>query len=195
MIKLIIFDLGGVFYDNADVTPAISSDLGISVEQFLRYAKLSGLKEFSCGKISADQFWKRFHAVSGIKVLDELWGKHFKPILKEETYTLIQKLKAKFTVVAGSNTIEPHYEIMRNRRDFEIFDRVYASNIIGYSKPDPAFYKEILKAEKTNPIEAAFIDDTEANVLSARELGIKAIHYKDDIEIEKLFDEIILQAL
>lgn len=195
MTKLVIFDLGGVFYNDADVTPKISKELGISKEQFIKYAKLSGLNELSCGKISAVEFWKRFQDVSGIRVTEELWGKYFKPSLKKETYDLIQKLKTKYRVVAGTNTIEPHYKIMQNREDLEVFDRIYASNIIGYSKPDQAFYITILKAEGASPAETAFIDDTKANVLSARELGIKAIHFNDGADIEKILKEIIDQAL
>ena len=46
-------------------------------------------------------------------------------------------------------------------------------------KPDPAIYHLALARFGLEPHEAVFIDDNEANVLAARALGIRSIHFKD----------------
>jgi putative hydrolase of the HAD superfamily len=62
---------------------------------------------------------------------------------------------------------------------YAIFDAVFASNKIGLSKPDPEFYRYILKNEGVKPEDTFFVDDTEVNVLSAERIGIRAILFKD----------------
>ncbi|AKI98208.1 hypothetical protein IX53_02240 [Kosmotoga pacifica] len=190
-MKLIIFDLGGVFYSDADVTPKISVELGIERGLFLEYAIRSGLNELSCGLITANDFWHRFEKVSGMHVSEELWGKLFNPSINEDVHNLIINLRKRYRVVAGTNTIAPHYEIMLERGDLTVFDCVYASNIIGNAKPDQEFFRKILNAEKIAPNEAVFIDDTEVNVRSADGLGIKAIHFRDGIELDRLLNRLI----
>ena len=77
-------------------------------------------------------------------------------------------------MVAGTNTIEPHYRAHLRRGDYEVFDAVYASNRMGLAKPDPAFYTFILEREGCEPREAVFVDDMEVNVEAAAKLGIEA---------------------
>jgi len=49
---------------------------------------------------------------------------------------------------------------------------------MGISKPNPDFYRYILKEEGVKPEEAVFVDDTEENIIAARNIGIKSILFK-----------------
>lgn len=64
----------------------------------------------------------------------------------------------------------------------QLFDRfrdIVVSGDEKLVKPDPAIYHLSLARFGLEPHEAVFIDDNEANVLAARALGIRSIHFKD----------------
>ena len=61
----------------------------------------------------------------------------------------------------------------------DIFDEVYASNLMGISKPDPDFYWHILNKEGIKPENTIFVDDTEENIISAQKIGINSILFTD----------------
>ena len=66
-----------------------------------------------------------------------------------------------------------------DRGDYALFDRVYASHLMGWAKPSPEFWKVILKEEQRRPDETVFIDDFSENIEAARSVGINAVHYRD----------------
>jgi putative hydrolase of the HAD superfamily len=59
----------------------------------------------------------------------------------------------------------------------KLFDREFYSCRLGHAKPDSAYFRSILSQLTLPPDRALFIDDVEANVVSARELGIPSIHF------------------
>jgi putative hydrolase of the HAD superfamily len=60
-------------------------------------------------------------------------------------------------------------------------------------KPDPAFYQILIDKYDLVPSECVFLDDLEANLAGARELGIHTIRVKDHeqaaAELEKLLED------
>ncbi|HYP45479.1 MAG TPA: HAD-IA family hydrolase, partial [Propionibacteriaceae bacterium] len=56
----------------------------------------------------------------------------------------------------------------------EIFDEEFYSCDLGLAKPDPLYFTTILSRLGVAPEEVLFVDDTEVNVVSARELGLHA---------------------
>ncbi|WP_375426269.1 HAD family hydrolase [uncultured Friedmanniella sp.] len=56
----------------------------------------------------------------------------------------------------------------------ELFEAQFYSCEMGLAKPDPAYFHHVLDALGLQPEEALFMDDTEANVQSAAQLGIRA---------------------
>ena len=63
----------------------------------------------------------------------------------------------------------------------EIFEVVVDSGFVGCRKPDREIYELTLKRlGGTDPKQCLFIDDTEVNCDAARELGMSAVHYRDD---------------
>ena len=178
MIKtLYIFDMGGVLCCNFNDIPVISNYLGITEENFFVYAG-KNFRELMNGKINSNEFWVRFSLRYGKKVKEELFGKFFNPGIIQETKDMIEQLKSISRVVCGTNTIDSHYYYLLNQGSYEIFDEVYTSTLMGISKPDPDFYRYILKKEGVMPEEAVFVDDTEENVIAAQNIGIKSILFK-----------------
>jgi glucose-1-phosphatase len=177
-VMLYIFDMGGVVVHNNDVFPDVLSYLNITQEEFLTFAG-ENLEKLYNGKVSTDEFWARFSSRYGREVKEELFGKFFHPSIDQEVMALISQLKAGSRVVCGTNTFDPHYDYHLSLGHYAIFDAVFASNKIGLSKPDPEFYRYVLKNEGVNPENTFFVDDEEANVLSAKSLGINATLFTD----------------
>lgn len=170
--------MGGVLCCDFNNIPIISNYLGITEENFFVYAD-KDFRKLLEGKINSNEFWLRFSLRYGKKVKEELFGKYFNPGIIQETKDIIKQLKSSSRVICGTNTIDSHYYYLLNRGDYDIFDEVYASNLMGISKPDPDFYRYILKEEGIKPEEAIFVDDREENIITAQNIGIKSILFKN----------------
>jgi putative hydrolase of the HAD superfamily len=63
----------------------------------------------------------------------------------------------------------------------EIFEVVVDSGFVGMRKPDRQIYDLTLeRLGAPSPEECLFIDDTDVNCDAARELGMSAVHYRDN---------------
>ena len=178
METLYVFDMGGVLCCDFNDIPVISDYLGITEENFFIYSG-ENFKELLDGKINSKEFWARFSLSYGKKVKEELFGKFFNPGIIRETKDIIEQLKSNSRVVCGTNTIDSHYYYLLSQGAYDIFDEVYASNLMGISKPDPDFYRHILNKEGIKPENTVFIDDTEENITSAQKIGINSILFTD----------------
>ena len=167
------------------------------------------------GKINTEQFWHKFNlrigtlqraALNGVikignkvmisknsnfidvpQIETDLFRLYFHPVVNQKTVELIQELKKKHRVVCGTNTIQSHWENHMERGDYSFFNQTYASNKIGFAKPDPHFYELILEAEQTSPEQAFFTDDKPENVAAAAKLGIYSEVFKSAEELTNLW--------
>jgi putative hydrolase of the HAD superfamily len=178
MKTLYIFDMGGVLCCDFNDILVISDYLGITEENFF-FCAGENFRELLDGKINSNEFWVRFSLRYGKKVKEELFGKFFNPGINQGTKDIIEQLKSNSRVVCGTNTIDSHYYYLLNQGSYDIFDEVYASNLMGISKPDPEFYRYILNKEGINPENTVFVDDTEENIISAQKIGINSILFTD----------------
>ncbi|MFA6507130.1 MAG: HAD family phosphatase [Treponemataceae bacterium] len=191
-MKLFIFDMGGVVTGNVFCVPEMASHLGIDVTAFFRGAgsdpdvshtspyNLGDLAEIMKGTITPATFWLRFNERTGLTVTEDLWGTFFQPVRDEGTYALIAALRKRgYRVVCGTNSLHAHYEIHRKRSEYSCFDAIYASHRMGVIKPDPAFWRLILRTESCAPQDAFFVDDHEENVLAAEALGLRVHRFVD----------------
>ena len=65
--------------------------------------------------------------------------------------------------------------VMRDQRGYiNWFDRQFYSCELGVAKPDPAYYRAILTELGLEPGAVLFIDDNEANIAGAAEVGLRA---------------------
>ena len=185
-MKVFIFDMGGVVVHNVSIIPEMAKALGISPDDFYRFAgsdphaththpyHTGDLAEFMKGTITTKQFWDKFSKRSGLTVKEDLWYTHFKPDLDTNTVQVIRDLKkAGYRVVCGTNTLEAHYRYHLEHDEYEPFDKVYASDAMGIIKPDPEFWKYIIKEEQVKPEEAFFTDDYKENTDAAQKLGLR----------------------
>jgi putative hydrolase of the HAD superfamily len=65
----------------------------------------------------------------------------------------------------------------------EIFEVVVDSGFVGMRKPDREIYDLTLeRMGGPEPSDCLFIDDTDVNCDAARELGMSAVHYRDNAQ-------------
>ncbi len=196
MIDLFIFDMGGVIIRNYNVAQKLSKYLVSDIDIIHNYDKNASeaLFRHSEGKITEEQFWKEFSESTNIKIPEyknTLLGKFFTPTLDESTINIIKELKNKGKrVVCGTNVIDSHYNIHQKLKQYDIFDKVYASNLMHIAKPKVEFFKQICKEENVEFDKVFFTDDVQKNVDSALSCGIKAFLYTDAIQLKKQLDSL-----
>ncbi|QEN08080.1 HAD family phosphatase [Oceanispirochaeta crateris] len=186
MTKLFIFDMGGVLVRRFDILPSIASLMGLELESLVSNIS-DDLIPLMEGKLSSFDFWKRFTHKSGIIPPEKmnLMIDLYEPFLDGNTEKLIRRIKRFCPVVCGTNTISEHYEYHLKKGDYQVFDTVYASHLMGVAKPKPAFYQWILDREKVNPEEVVFADDLPENIEAARTLGIHSFLFTEADVFEK----------
>lgn len=62
----------------------------------------------------------------------------------------------------------------------ELFEVVVDSGFVGFRKPSPEIYELTLKEMGVAAAETLFIDDMDINCDAARDLGMQAVHFRDN---------------
>jgi putative hydrolase of the HAD superfamily len=75
--------------------------------------------------------------------------------------------------------------LRKNFRWLERFDCLVFSSEVGLIKPDLEIYRHSLRALQAEAEETLFIDDREANVQAAGQLGIIALQYRSTAQLSK----------
>jgi putative hydrolase of the HAD superfamily len=197
MIKAIVSDFGGVL-----TTPlmqsflAVQDEIGISVEQFGQAMKTildrdgsHPLFEMEVGAITEEQFLAKL----GEALEPELGHKpelhRFREIYfealdpNEPIIDLMRELKARpLRMALLTNNVKEWEPLWRTMLPVdEIFEFVVDSAFVGCRKPDREIYDIVLErlGDGLEPENLLFIDDIEHNVTAARDLGWKAVHYRE----------------
>lgn len=193
MSYLFVFDIGGVVLESANILPQICERLNVSREVLDKQSSL--MEAMERGLISSEEFWMIYcERVQCTTVSQNYWKTLFNPVVRKDTAQLVSRIKkAGFRVVAGTNTIDVHYQAHIEHGDYELFDAVYASNLIHCVKPRPSFFYHILEndsgAESFDKM--IFVDDSPDNVAAAVKLGMHGILFTDAESVQKKIEKII----
>lgn len=183
MIKLILFDLGGVVVklpehkyfeylsDINNVSPYLAERVLISSAALLE-----------SGKIRLYEFQRAMGKEFGIPSNKISWLSFFKKnaSLDWRTVEIVKDLKRNYKIAFLSNIDKGRYDYMLKHilnRVLYLFDYKFASFKLGIVKPSPLVYKKVLKAMHLRPSEVIFIDNNLDNVLGARSVGIKSLQF------------------
>jgi len=215
MIKLIIFDAGGVLYTGSQKI------VDEAIRKFLKKHGINDLKKsnkvwskieklVSIGKISLREAHERWLKGVGLsKALadewaevdrKEIWGKFKKtPGINK----LLKKLKKKYILTVLSDTIESKQEKIEKMKivgvNHKFFDEIFTSHDLGTCKPSKKAFYAPLKKFNVKPKETLFIGDACDELKGAKKIGLATIGFNcrcGDYNIKTL-DEIpkILQKL
>jgi putative hydrolase of the HAD superfamily len=186
---IFLFDMGGVVSNSTNLTN-ICKELNLSESQYYSFQQDSAGRNtyqlLSKGVINVEYYWRNFSKNSNIEIKIDYFKKFYKPILNESVVSIIQKLKDKNNrVVCGTNTIESHFEEHVRLGNYDFFDTVYSSHLMGVEKPVPDFFTKIIAAEQVLACGVFFIDDNRMNIEAAKKIGIKTQVFVSVESLEK----------
>ncbi|MFF4380708.1 HAD family hydrolase [Kitasatospora sp. NPDC001547] len=100
------------------------------------------------------------------------------PRVDQDVVSLLTRVREVATVALVSNATTRLESDLARQGLADLADAVVNSSRIGVAKPDPRVY--LIAAERVGaPVHRClFVDDTEANVIAAREVGMAALHYR-----------------
>jgi len=209
MVKLIIFDAGGVLYTGSDeiVDEAVrkflqkhgTHDFKKSDKIWSKIEKLA-----SIGKISVREAHERWLEGVGLSrdLVDEWTETDKKEIWAKFRRTLginklLSKLKKKYILVVLSDTIDTKLEKIKKMEivgvNHKIFDEIFTSHDLGTYKPSKRSFYTVLKKFDVKPKEAVFVSDSCDELKGAKKIGLLTIGFNcggGDHNIRRL-DEIL----
>ncbi len=198
-IRNILFDLGGVILDiNVQATLKSFYELGFPAElmQYPHSMNTDLFFRYETGKLDADEFRNEIRKVTGAefsdKAFDKAWTDMLLRIPRERT-DLLNLLAKKYNLYMLSNTSSLHVPVFEKMYQesagisiHEVFKKIYYSHEIGYHKPDAEAWKYVMRDAGIKPGETLFLDDSIQNIKASLELGFRAIHIHEKINLLNL---------
>lgn len=187
MIKLIIFDVGGVILHFND---RIYKNI-ISKKFKINYRALSNvidpiLFDMDVGKASMTYLEKTMKTKFHLSKNDLAWNSTYQRIAKVDPkmIALIRRLSKKYEIAMLTNTCRSRYVYALHKFiDKDLFDGRFASCYLGMRKPDARIFKYVLRIMNCKASESIFIDNMRTNVLGANKVGICGITFKSSSQL------------
>jgi glucose-1-phosphatase len=183
-IELVIFDLGRVLvdFDFKKVIRGLKRHSPLSEAAIEHYFQSTPLWDaFERGLIAPELFFRdlcdhlQLEGLS-FKKFAPLWNKIFSE--KTDTVEILRQLRRSYKIALLSNINVMHWEHVLNEHAFmKWFDHPVASYAVGHRKPDPEIFHCVLDLAKAAPAQAIFIDDIDAHVQAALNIGIRAYQF------------------
>lgn len=196
MMKALFFDLGNVFvsFDWGRAVRSLSEVSTVwpyAIEDTLTRSKLAS--SFEQGRISPSVFFSGLQEEIQCQLPDDdirrIWSDIFQPI--ERNISMLRELRKRHFLGLISNTNPTHIEWIRRQYGFlDLFDRLTFSYDVGVLKPEAPIY-DAARGE-FDPADIWFVDDMEANVQGARQLGWHASHLKPTMLLTEVLPDGVL---
>ncbi len=199
--KHIIFDLGNVLLP-IDFNAPVKAFKSIGLTDFDRlYGEIQQTNLFNLletGKIPEADFCDEMRRISGLnwtdKQIDDAWSTIILDF-RASTFAMLEQLAESHVLYLLSNTNSIHFTHY-NQQIIDrfhpgglnaYFKKAYYSHELGMRKPDSNIFEAVLQDAALTPQDCLFIDDNEANIISAKALGFNVHHHKPKEKIENLF--------
>ena len=187
MIKIIIFDFGGVIIiidQKEAVRRFVSLGLYNAEKALDPYTQTGIFGDLEAGKITDGEFRVEFSKLVGRDVSWEEcqygWLGYRKELPRRNIEILKQLRKEGFRLILLSNT-NPYMMSWAESNDFDgeghplsyYFDASYKSYEVKVMKPDERFFQHVLQQEHILPSETLFVDDGPRNIAVAAQMGLR----------------------
>lgn len=200
MIKNILFDFGGVFYDlDFSKTSDAFKALGFSDfdNQFTQYQADTLFQQLETGTISPEVFFGKIQSLLPAPVTHEQIRDAWNALLlgyRSTSLAYLAELKKEYQLFLLSNTNQIHYDYFTAQLLEQtpypslesFFTKAYYSQQVGLRKPDIEVFEHILKDAGIKAEETLFIDDSYTNFPNAEKLGMKIYLLKPGMLIEDI---------
>lgn len=185
---IFMFDMGGVVA-NSSCMKNICNELGISEYEYRKFqldsTGCNTYKQLSVGSITTDDYWKNFSMNSKKKITQDYLKDFYNPVICNSVLLQIKKLKKKYRIICGTNTIKSHFEVHSQFGNYDIFDFVYSSHSLGVLKPNRNFFNQVIEAENVLPHNIFFVDDRQENIESAKKIGMNTHLFTSNKNLNK----------
>ena len=191
-IRALIFDIGGVIV-RSDARRALGDLADGSLHSPAEVVQLIRTdprwQDWQEGRIAPREWHAHLSARLGMTTsfarFCEIWNRAIDPapILSGEFFS---GLSAHYKLALLSNTDPIH--VAHQEATFSFFrffpTRVYSCSV-GLTKPHPGIYRRVLDASGIHASESVYIDDVEAYVLSARQVGMRGIVFSGPEQLKE----------
>jgi len=187
--KALLFDLGNVL---------LPIDLSLTYQAFSQFSTSFSSAEIQ-SKINNEGLWLSYEAglltdeefrdllrdKLDLDCSNEEFDHAFSVLLLDfpsNIYSFLEDLNANFDLYLLSNTSVIHSRIFLNiplgpngENLFGLFKKAHFSYEMGFVKPNPLIYQQVLRENNLEAGQVVFFDDNAANIESASKLGIDSI--------------------
>ena len=178
--KAIVFDFNGVFAapKEMEILSSVREKTGLG-----KWIALSNyyvnIFKFERGELSPFEFWGRvFPGLTNSQFRDWAESEYEKPFARDEQmYSLARRLAGVAPLYCLSNSNFLQGKACRKQGLYNPFKGFFLSHEIRAVKPFPAAYRHVPKAIGLRAKDCVFVDDSLQNVLSAKLLGFRAVHF------------------
>lgn len=199
-IKAIVFDFGGVLigWDPRNLYSRFFPEQPQAMEDFL--AEVSFMewnaqqdkgRSFAEGVASlSEQFPHRAYLISAYQ---KNWRESITGSI-DGTVELLRALKKQgYSLYGLSNWGTETFAMVRHEFDFfDLFDEIILSGEVKLIKPEPEIFELCLQKIGKPSSQCLFIDDSEANINTAKAMGFDTVHFispehlKDELQVRQL---------
>ena len=195
-IEAIVSDFGGVlttplvqsfaaFQDETGITPQA---LGEAMARITEQTGTHPLFELECGRVTEDDFLRRLESELANGGSERPHLHRFREVYfdalnaNQQMIGLMEELRdSGLRMAMLTNNVREWEPLWRSMLPVdEIFEFVVDSAFVGCRKPDREIYEIVLERLGLPAEVCLFIDDVEVNVEAAREIGLSAVHFRDN---------------
>jgi putative hydrolase of the HAD superfamily len=190
-IKLLVFDMGGVFvrYEWKVVCGGLAQAFGVTPESFYETFERVNNSHYERGKLTTVELVNRLNQAIGSALTEEEFHVLWNNSLDEDVQMtgIFKELRQQFPLYLLSNINDSNYTFLETKFNVSRhFNELILSHEVGYIKPEPEIYHEVLKRSGMAPHHCLFVDDLQPNVEGARAVGLNAFQFTgfDDLRVK-----------
>ena len=193
-ITTIFFDLFGVLLgiDQSVVVQYLSKLIGAPYLEAREIAMGEPFMRLERGEINFTQYVDEIRAAlpNGNRIdaddLRDIWMNS--KVGEMPAVSLLEKLQTDYEVWIISNTTESHIRSLKLKFSFfNLVNGIITSERAGAHKPNQKIFQFALSEANIDSASSIFIDDSYANVRSAKDVGIASHHYNGFDELMEYF--------
>lgn len=178
---LIVWDYFGVLAQDAFWYTAARIAEGKSMSEHMHDMQ----QKADLGEITWDEYCAEISNDIGVPY-NEVVERYKHHDIKQDVVTAIHALHGSHKQVLLSNASHGYLlPIMHDLGLDMLFDEIFVSSKVGFAKPDPRAFNNVLQLMKTEAKDAIMIDDSARNISAATSLGMRTIHYGPDVDLAK----------
>ena len=181
MIKAVLFDLGGVYFEDGTkkFLTLLSQKTNKTFEELYPIFREGKSLDYRENKISGTEFFswasKQLENTLTPDELNDLWVKQYTENSGIRNVVLDLKRKGKKVTILSDNVPERIKYLQEKYNFLPLFDDVVLSYEVNLTKNSPAIFKLALSRINIKPEKAIFVDDREINLKVAKKLKINTI--------------------